>query len=144
MDLEPFPVVVVDQSPDRLHPVAPGEVGRHVAQSKGTVLPGIPVREGLAYRSRRQALRCPGAAAFEDLPVAHRRGTGDDHGHVGQGHGPSLGGQGVEGSLKRLERLIDLPQLIQGSTQVVVPLTVIGLELHELTQALGRGGMIAE
>ena len=131
MDLEPFAVMVVDQSPDRLHPVPPGEVGRHVSHAKGTVRRGNPVREILAARSRRQALRRPGAAAFEDLLVSHRRGSGDDHGHVGQGHGPGLGGQVVEGSLERLERRIDLPQLIQGSAQVVMPLAVIGLELHE-------------
>ena len=91
-----------------------------------------------------QALCRPGPADIENLLVAQPGSPGDDHGHVGERRRPGIGRQAVEGPLERLERRINLPQLVQCPAQVVVPLAVIWLKLHKSGQAVGGGGVISE
>ena len=67
MNLKASMVVLVDQPPYRLHPVATGEERRYVAQSKGSIKIGSLGREHLVLRGGRNTPRCPRPPGLEDI-----------------------------------------------------------------------------
>lgn len=129
VDLEPVAVVVVDDAPDELHPVARREEAAEIADPElAGAAPGLRARRGRAGQVR------PAAPRQEHCGIVAAGRAGRDAGDAGERDGTDFPVAARRGALVFGDRRIDLAELEQRLGQVAARAVRIRPQRHGASQ----------